>query len=142
MSQQRPTRQFHSFSRLADLRVECSCRYSAGYACQLAFSASVPAKGSQPLHVTLDHDANQWAQKTSAQTRLGLESSPSRKSQRIQLFSLAENQSLACQPGLPGISVRAEELPMSFVAWQILRRMPKPLLLVCMIFMLATAARA
>ena len=31
---------------------------------------------------------------------------------------------------------------MSFVAWQILRRLPKPLLLVGAIFVLASAARA
>lgn len=31
---------------------------------------------------------------------------------------------------------------MSFVAWKILRRMPKPLLLVVMVFVLTAAARA
>jgi hypothetical protein len=31
---------------------------------------------------------------------------------------------------------------MSFVAWKILRRLPKPLLLVLLIFVLAAAARA
>jgi hypothetical protein len=31
---------------------------------------------------------------------------------------------------------------MSFVAWQIMRRLPKPLLLVGLIFVLAAAARA
>jgi hypothetical protein len=31
---------------------------------------------------------------------------------------------------------------MSFVAWQVLRRLPKPLLLVVLIFVLAVAARA
>lgn len=31
---------------------------------------------------------------------------------------------------------------MSFVAWKILRRLPKPILLVLLIFVLAAAARA
>jgi len=31
---------------------------------------------------------------------------------------------------------------MSFVAWKILRKLPKPLLLVLLIFLLAAAARA
>jgi hypothetical protein len=31
---------------------------------------------------------------------------------------------------------------MSFIAWKILRRLPKPLLLVLLIFVLAAAARA
>ena len=37
---------------------------------------------------------------------------------------------------------RAEGSAMSFVAWQILRRLPKPLLLVGIIFVLVAAAKA
>ena len=37
---------------------------------------------------------------------------------------------------------RAEGLSMSFVAWKILRKMPKPLLLAGLIFTLVAAARA
>jgi len=35
-----------------------------------------------------------------------------------------------------------EASPMSFVAWQILRRLPKPLLLIGIIFVLVAAAKA
>lgn len=31
---------------------------------------------------------------------------------------------------------------MSFVAWKIIRKLPKPLLLVCVLFVLVAAARA
>jgi hypothetical protein len=37
---------------------------------------------------------------------------------------------------------RTEESPMSFVAWKILRKLPKPLLLVGLVFVLVAAARA
>jgi len=40
------------------------------------------------------------------------------------------------------VSPRAEGWSMSLVAWKILRRLPKPLLLVAVIFVLAAAARA
>jgi len=40
------------------------------------------------------------------------------------------------------VSPARRDRPMSFVAWKILRKLPKPLLLVILIFVLAAAARA
>ncbi len=62
----------------------------------------------------------------------------SRRSGKSQVFRPASSVADRFIRGLP----RAEGSSMSFVAWKILRRLPRPLKLVILLFVLAAAARA
>lgn len=62
--------------------------------------------------------------------------------QQISGWFSALAEEIACRP-LGSVRLpRAEESAMSFVAWHILRRLPKPLLLVGIVFVLVSAAKA